>query len=56
MNSLRGLQLTISNNYCISNCIQRSNSYNCLGVAYHLIGKRELAERAFRQAIATAPT
>jgi Flp pilus assembly protein TadD len=36
--------------------MHRSNSYNCLGVAYQLIGKRELAERAFRQAIAIAPT
>jgi tetratricopeptide (TPR) repeat protein len=55
-NSLRDLQLTISEDYFISNCIQRSYSYNCLGVAYQLIGKRELAERAFRQAIAIAPT
>jgi tetratricopeptide (TPR) repeat protein len=55
-NSLRGLQLTISNNYFIPNYMRRSNSYNCLGVAYQLIGKRELAERAFRQAIAIAPT
>jgi Flp pilus assembly protein TadD len=36
--------------------MHRSNSYNCLGVAYQLIGKRELAERAFRQAIAIDPT
>jgi tetratricopeptide (TPR) repeat protein len=55
-NSLRDLQLTISEDYFILDCIQRSNSYNCLGVAYQLIGKRELAERAFRQAIAIDPT
>jgi tetratricopeptide (TPR) repeat protein len=55
-NSLRDLQLTISNNYFIPDYMRRSNSYNCLGVAYQLIGKRELAERAFRQAIAIDPT
>ena len=54
--SLRDLQLTISEDYFITGCISRSNSYNCLGVAYQLIGKRELAERAFRQAIAIDPT
>ena len=55
-NSLRDLQLTISENYFISNTIDRSNSYNCLGVAYQLIGKRALAERAFRQSIEINPT
>ena len=55
-NSLRHLQITISEDYFISNYIQRSHSYNCLGVAYQLIGKRELAEHAFRQAIELAPT
>jgi tetratricopeptide (TPR) repeat protein len=54
--SLRDLQLTISGDYFILDRIQRSISYNCLGVAYQLIGKRELAERAFRQAIAIDPT
>ena len=49
--SLRDLQLTISENYFIGNDIQMSNSYNCLGVAYQLSGKCELAIHAFRQAI-----
>jgi len=55
-NSLRNLQLTISEDYFISDSMIRSNSYNCLGVAYQLIGKRALAERAFRQAIEIDPT
>jgi tetratricopeptide (TPR) repeat protein len=55
-NSLRNLQLTISEDYFIVDTIGRSNSYNCLGVAYQLIGKRALAERAFRQAIEIDPT
>jgi hypothetical protein len=50
-NSFRDLQLTISENYVIFSYIDKSNSYNCLGVAYQLIGKRELAEHAFHQAI-----
>jgi hypothetical protein len=44
--SLRDLQLTISENYFIGNDIQMSNSYNCLGVAYQLSGKCELAIHA----------
>ena len=55
-NSLRDLQLTISEDYFISCEMDRSNSYNCLGVAYQRIGKRALAERAFRQAIEIDPT
>ena len=51
--SLRNLQLTISEDYFISDIRSRSN--NCLGVAYQLIGKRALAERAFRQAIEIEP-
>jgi tetratricopeptide (TPR) repeat protein len=54
--SLRDLQLTISEDYFILGTMDRSNSYNCLGVAYQLIGKRALAERAFRQAIKIDPT
>jgi tetratricopeptide (TPR) repeat protein len=52
-NALRNLQLTISEDYFISDIRSRSN--NCLGVAYQLIGKRALAERAFRQAIEIEP-
>jgi hypothetical protein len=55
-NSHRDLQLTISENYFIFGNIQRSNSYNCLGVAYQLSGQRALAEHAFRLAIKIAPT
>jgi len=55
-NSLRYLQLTISEDYFIYYDIERSNSYNCLGVAYQLIEKREFAEHAFRQAVELAPT
>ena len=55
-NSLRDLQLTISENYFILGTMARPNSYNCLGVAYQLIGKRKLAECAFRQAIEIDPT
>jgi tetratricopeptide (TPR) repeat protein len=54
-NALRDLQLTISEDYFIANYMDRTNSYNCLGVAYQLIGKRALAERAFRQAIEIDP-
>ena len=54
-NSIRKLQLTIRENYFISDYIERSNSYNCLGVAYQLIGKRVLAEYAFGQAIQLYP-
>jgi hypothetical protein len=35
-NALRDLQLTISEEYFISGELDRSNSYNCLGVAYQL--------------------
>jgi tetratricopeptide (TPR) repeat protein len=55
-NSLRDLQLTISRNYFILDNMERSNSYNCLGIAYQFIEKRELAKRAFRQAVELAPT
>ena len=46
--SFRNMQLTISKNDFISNNNQISNSHNCLGVAYQLIGKHALAEHAFR--------
>jgi len=55
-NSLSDLQLTISENYFISNNMIRSNSYNCLGVAYRLIGEHALAEHAFRTAVEIDPT
>jgi tetratricopeptide (TPR) repeat protein len=55
-NSLRDLQLTISEDYFIVGTMDRSNSYNCLGGAYQLIGKRALAERTFHQAIQIDPT
>ena len=54
--SLKDLQLTISEDYFIVGTIERSNSYNCLGVAYQRIGKRALAERAFRKVIEIDPT
>jgi len=31
--------------------MQRSNSYNCLGVAYALIGNHEMATLSFLQAV-----
>jgi hypothetical protein len=49
--ALRDLQLTISKDYVINGNIQRSCSYNCLGVAFQLIGNLGLAELAFYQAI-----
>ena len=49
--SLADLQLTISEDYFILDDIERSQSYNCLGVAFQLIGNLELAELAFYQAI-----
>jgi tetratricopeptide (TPR) repeat protein len=49
--ALDDLQLTISEDYFISDNIQRSRSYNCLGVAYALIGNHEMAECSFLQAI-----
>jgi hypothetical protein len=45
------LQLTISEDYFISNNRDRSNSYNCLGVAFQLIGNHEMAELSFLQAV-----
>ena len=39
-NALADLQLTISEDYFINRNIQRSKSYNCLGVAFQLIGNR----------------
>jgi tetratricopeptide (TPR) repeat protein len=49
--ALTDLQLTISEDYFISNTKHRSNSYNCLGVAYALIGNYESAAHAYHQAI-----
>ena len=43
-NAISDLQLTLSEDYFISNNMQRSNSYNCLDVAYTLIGNHEMAE------------
>ena len=50
-NALADLQLTISEDYFISQNIQRSVSYNCLGVAFQLIGNHEMAKRSFLQAV-----
>jgi tetratricopeptide (TPR) repeat protein len=50
-NALADLQLTISDDYFISNNRQRSTSYNCLGVAFQLIGNHEMAEHSFLQAV-----
>jgi hypothetical protein len=49
--ALTDLQLPISEDYCISNNIYRSTSYNCLGVVFQLIGNHEMAELSFLQAI-----
>ena len=49
--ALADLQLTIFEDYFILNNMQRSNSYNCLGVAYALIGNHEMAELSFLQAV-----
>ena len=49
--ALADLQLTISEDYFISGSVDRSISYNCLGVAYVLIRNHEMAERSFLQAI-----
>ena len=51
LSALADLQLTISEDYFISDNINRSNSYNCLGVAYALIGNYESAAHAYHQAI-----
>ena len=48
---LADLQLTISEDYFILNNRHRANSYNCLGVAYALIGNYESAAHAYHQAI-----
>ena len=50
-NALVDLQLTISEDYFILNNMQRSRSYNCLGVAFQLIGNHEMAELSFLQAV-----
>jgi hypothetical protein len=50
-NALADLQLTISEDYFISDNIERSISYNCLGVAFQLIGNHEMAELSFLQAV-----
>jgi hypothetical protein len=50
-NALADLQLTISEDYFISQSIQRSVSYNCLGVAFQLIGNHEMAKLSFLQAV-----
>jgi hypothetical protein len=55
-NALADLQLTISEDYFISNNTQRSNSYNCLGVAFQLIGNHEMAELSFIQAVELGTT
>jgi tetratricopeptide (TPR) repeat protein len=48
---LADLQITISEDYFILNNRHRANSYNCLGVAYALIGNYESAAHAYHQAI-----
>ena len=50
-NALADLQLTISEDYFISDNILRSSSYNFLGVAFQLIGNHEMAEFPFLHAI-----
>jgi tetratricopeptide (TPR) repeat protein len=49
--ALVDLQQTISEDYFILNNMQRSNSYNCLGVTYALIGNHEMATLSFLQAV-----
>jgi hypothetical protein len=49
--ALADLQLTISEDYFISDNVDRSILYNCLGVAYVLIRNHGMAERSFLQAI-----
>jgi tetratricopeptide (TPR) repeat protein len=49
--ALADLQLIISEDYFISDNILRSSSYNCLGVAFQLIGNHERAELSFQQAV-----
>jgi hypothetical protein len=49
--ALADLQLTISEDYFILNNDHQSNSYNCLGVAYELIGNDESAVHPYHQAI-----
>ena len=49
--ALTDLQLRISEDYFILNNGQISNSYNCLGVVFQLIGNHEMAELSFLQAI-----
>jgi tetratricopeptide (TPR) repeat protein len=50
-NALADLQRTISEDYFISNNRDRSNSHNCLGIAFQLIGNHEMAEFSFLQAV-----
>ena len=50
-NAIADLQLTISEDYFISDNIDRSISYNCLGVAFQLIGNHEMAELSFLQTV-----
>jgi hypothetical protein len=49
--ALADLQLTISEDYFISDNIERFSSYNCLRVAFQLIGNHEMAELSFLQAV-----
>ena len=46
-NALAELQLTISEDLFISGGGDRSNSYNCLGLAFQIIGNHEMAELSF---------
>jgi hypothetical protein len=50
-NALADLQLTIPEDYIILDNEERSISYNCLGVAFQLIGNHEMAELSFLQAV-----
>jgi hypothetical protein len=54
--ALADLQLTISEDYFISENLERSSSYNCLGVAFQLIGNHEMAELSFIQAVELGTT
>ena len=54
--ALADLQLTISEDYFISENLDRSSSHNCLGVAFQLIGNHEMAELSFIQAVELGTT
>ena len=53
--SLEDLQLAIAEKYFIKDSNDKSGSYNCLGVAFQLIEKYNLARKAFVESIALLP-